>query len=127
MVLNGRQTSFRTNWQKCPNSSQCSQMVLNIRHTSEPTGKNSQIALALTNARQWQIDIRTNWQECPNIARTHRWEWCLCAHQRTYLALELISSTQMQSSMLPRKSVSWQPVLRGETGRILKTNDFCSC
>ena len=83
MLTNGPQWQTDINQNqlaKVPNSSQCL-LMLNIRHTSEPTGKNDQIALALTNALQWQTDIRTNWQECPNIARTHRWEGCLCAQQ----------------------------------------------
>ena len=80
-------------------------MVLNGRQTSEPIGKNIQIAVS-----------------------THKWEGCLCAHWWTYLVLELVSMSQMEVSVPPRKSVSWQPLLsRGETGKILKTNGFGSC
>ena len=42
--------------------------------------------------------------------------------------LELVSLSQMQDSIPPEKSLSWQPVLsRGETGRIVKANGFGSC
>ena len=96
-----RQTDIRTNWQKCPNSSQCSQTVLN--------GGQNQLA------------------RIPNSTSANRWEGCLCAHQWIYLVLELISSSQMQVSIPPKNSISWQPVpSRGETGRILKTNGFGS-
>ena len=98
-----QQTDVRTSWQdaqialgvhkrslasdthqdqlpKVPKQYLVPQTVLNIRYTSEPTGKNAQIALVLIDGPQWQINIRTNWQECPNSTSTHRWEGCPCVH-----------------------------------------------
>ena len=78
---------------------------LNGRQTSEPIGKNAQIALS-----------------------AHKWEGCPGAHRWTYPALELVSLSQTHVSFLPTKSESWQPVpSMGETGRIPETNGFGSC
>ena len=50
---------------KCPNDTQCSQMVLNSGQILEPIVKNSQIAFH-AHSPQWQTDLRTNWQKCSN-------------------------------------------------------------
>ena len=191
---------------KCPNDTQCSQMVLNSRQILEPIVKNSQIAFH-AHSSQWQTDLRTNWQKCSNstscppkfsTSDTH-WNHCQeCPNstsaqkrfsttqasgptgKKAQIALaltsgkgctpvdlpgleaccakllqscptlcyamycspagssvhgilqarirELVSLSQIKDSIPPKKSVSWQPVLRrGETGRILKTCGFGSC
>ena len=60
------QTHNRTNWQKYPNSTLCSQTVLNVRHTSEPIGKNAQMTLS---AHKQSSMAERHWNllaKCPN-------------------------------------------------------------
>ena len=113
--------------QRMPQSTSCSQTVLNGRQTSEPICKNAQIAVSahkqsstsdtcqnqlakcpkstsyVSSSSQRQTLIRINRQECPNSPSIHKWEGCPYAHRWTYPVLELVSSSQMQVSFPPRK------------------------
>ena len=73
------QTQIKTNWQNVQN---------------------------VPNSSQHQTYIRINWQECSDSTSAHKWEGCLCACPWIYPVSELISSSQIQVSIPPRKSVS---------------------
>ena len=117
VLTNGpqHQTYVRTNWQ------------------------NAQIAPHVPNSSQHQAHIRTNWQECPNSTSAHRQSSqqseprgkhsrmgmlpvCTLVDLPGFGAPQLIPNASFHSA---KKGVSGQPVpVRGETGRILKTNGF---
>ena len=88
-------------WYGIPNTYP-KQMVLNGTQTAEPTGQNARIALVLTNGK---VD-----------------------HAHTSGLTRSRSSSAYPKCKFPfhqEKALSWQPVLsRGETGRILETNNF---
>lgn len=89
---------------KYPNDPQCSQVILSIRHTSEPTNSNAHIALCTQ---------KRTLPGCPLVN--------LCG-------LGACQLSQMHVSIPPRESISWWLVTsRGEIGRIPKTNGFGSC
>ena len=60
------------NWQKCPNSTPCSQMVLDVRYTSEPIDKMPKWYSVLTNCLWCQIHVRINWQNAQITLRAQK-------------------------------------------------------
>ena len=76
-----------------------SQIVLNIRPTSEPRSMNAQTALGLTNGPQWQLDIEPIGKNAQiALALTNGKVACVCAHQWTYPVLELVRSASFHST-----------------------------
>ena len=91
-VLN--MTHIRTNWQECPNSreSEVTQSCPTLCDPVDCSPRGSSIhGILQARILEW-VAI--------SFSSTHKWEGCLCAHRWTYPVLELVSSSQMQVSIL---------------------------
>ena len=102
-------------------------MILNDKHTSEPTGKMPKWLSVLTKGPQEQTDIRTIWQNAKIKLRAQKRSFPSCTPV-DLLGLGVHQLVQVHFSIPLMKSISWQPVRsRRDTGRIPETNGFSNC
>ena len=110
-----------------PNKHLTTQTVFNIRHTSEPIGKNVKIALC-AHKRALTSDTRQNQlAKHPNDTSCSKENFAGCTPV-DLLGLGARQLVQRHLSIPPRKSIHWQPVpTRRETGRGPQINGLSSC